>query len=68
MQKVYAKPCQSLISRGENFMKRNSFHNKIRMKAYDWKAWIKEEVGGKVCLPCLTDVADAAEIMAVKYT
>lgn len=37
------------------------------MKGYNLKAWIKEEVvGGKCSLPHLTDVADAAKILAVK--
>lgn len=37
------------------------------MKGYNFKAWIKEEeVGGKCSLPHLTDVADAAKILAVQ--
>lgn len=37
------------------------------MKGYNLKARIKEEeVGGKCSLPHLTDVADAAKILAVK--
>lgn len=37
------------------------------MEGYNFKAWIKEEeVGGKCSLPHLTDVADAAKILAVK--
>lgn len=37
------------------------------MKSYNLKVWIKEEeVGGKCSLPHLTDVADAAKILAGK--
>lgn len=37
------------------------------MEGYNFKAWIEEEeVGGKCSLPHLTDVADAAKILALK--
>jgi len=38
------------------------------MKGYNLKAWIKEEVGDKFSLPCLTDAADVAKIIVVKHT